>query len=120
MMDRDAAARARARLLMLRAERDRLERLLLRPAEVVRGSLVERHLGTTASKRATACFYVSVPREGGGGKLTYVLKDDIERVRRGVAAYRERRTALRRLRAVHGELVTVFGELLAAQEADAR
>lgn len=120
MMDRDAAARARERLLVLRAERERLERLLLRPAELVRGSLVERFLGTTAHKRATPCFYVSVPKEGGGGKLTYVRKDDVARVRRGTDAHRERRQALRRLREVAAEIAAAFDALLAAQETSVR
>lgn len=120
MMDRVAAAQARERLLVLRAERDRLERRLLRPAELVRGSLVERHLGTTAEKRTAPCFYVSVPKEGGGGKLTYVRKDDLVRVRRGAEAYRERRQALRRLRDVADEIARELDRLLAAQETPVR
>lgn len=115
MIHRAAAARARERLLVLRGERLRLERLLLQPAPLVRGSLLERHLGTKAHKRATPCFYVSVPRPGGGGKLTYVRKDELERVRRGVEAYRERRAALRRLRQGNDEIVEAFGQLLAAE-----
>jgi hypothetical protein len=119
-MDRDAAARARERLLVLRAERERLERLVLRPADLVRGSLVARHLGTSEVKRATPAFYVSVPKEGGGGRLTYVRKDQLARVRRGAEAYRERRQALRRLRELSDEIFRELDALLAAQETGVR
>lgn len=119
-MDRDAAARARERLLVLRAERDRLERAVLRPADLVRGSLIERHLGTTEVKRAAPAFYVSVPREGGGGKMTYVRKADLARVRRAAEAYRERRQALRRLREVAEEILREIDALLIAQESSVR
>ena len=119
-MDRLAVARARERLLVLRAERDRLERLVLRAAALVRGSLVARHLGTSEVKRATPAFYVSVPKDGGAGRMTYVRKDQLARVRRGTDAYRERRQALRRLREVALEIAFQFDALLSAQETPVR
>jgi hypothetical protein len=119
-MDRDASARARERLLVLRAERDRLERAVLRPADLVRGSLLERHLGTTDVKRTTPAYYVSVPKEGGGGRMTYVRRADLARVRRGTTAYRERRVALRRLRELADDILREIDALLVAQETPVR
>ena len=83
---------------------------LLRPQRMIAASLIERHLGTSAHKRPSSAFYLSVG-EGGRTRLTYVPKKDVERVRLRTEAWREYREGVRRFRGLADRLMRLLREL---------
>ena len=110
-MDRSTASHLRQKLRALREERCKLEDDLLGPGRLLRGSLIERFLGSGEQRRATPAYYLSVPGEGGRPRLLYVRQRDLERVRREVEAYRHFRQALRRLRVLAREVQSTLEAL---------
>ena len=95
MGDRGRASELRQQIGRRVRELSGLSEELLRTRRRMGGSLVEGHLGTRRQKRASAAFYLSWGEEG-RTHLEYVPKDQVEEVRRQVAAWREYRQKLRR------------------------
>lgn len=73
------ASRLRQQVACLRTRRAQLETRLLRRRRMLRASLVERYLGTTAKKRKTPAYYLSGLYQG-KTVLRYVRKEDWSRV----------------------------------------
>src|SRR3990172_6319663 len=107
------------RLRTLREERKRLEQRALWPGQtqLLRGSLIERHLGSGEARRARGAWSLSLRGEDGTTRLRYVRREDLERLRRHVEAYRECRAAIRRLRVLGAQILEVLQSLARQQEA---
>lgn len=114
-----SASQLRQRLYTLRGERHRLEEALLEVRQVVRGSLVERYLGSNGHRRRSPAFYVS-RKESGRVRLIYVRKVDVDRVRREVKAYQRYRRGLRQLRELDREILAAFKALCSSVEGPVR
>ena len=110
----DQASAWRGELARLAAEVAALVRALLRRRRMVRASLIERHLGTSGRKRGAGAFYLSWA-EGGRTRLVYVRRAQVPAVRAPVAAWREHRRLVRRLRRAAAQLAGVAEQLGAAQ-----
>jgi len=106
------------RLRALREERKRLERRVLWPTQSLRGSLIERHLGSGGVRRERGAWYLSLRGVDGATRLRYVRREDLERVRAQVDAHRECRAAIRRLRELGAEVLEVLQDLARQQQVD--
>lgn len=104
-MHRTLASQLRQKLRDLRSERTQLEDGLLETRELLRGSLLERHLLAGGKTRKTPAHYVCVRREDGRNQFIYVRKAERDRVRMHIEAYRRYRAGLRRLRALAKEIL---------------
>lgn len=80
MVDRRKASKVRQEIGRLAAERAGIERRMLRPVRMMPASLIKRHLGTHAQKRASAAFYLSHLKKG-RTRLVHVPKATLEQVR---------------------------------------
>jgi hypothetical protein len=84
---------------------------------MIAASLLERHLGSTDQKRASAAFYLSFV-EKGQTKLVYVCRDRLDAVRAQVDAWREYRASVRRWRELSAQIYQLLRELGQAQAQD--
>jgi len=114
MPDRRSASRLRQRIVRLGRELAALQERLLKPRRMIAASLIERRLGTRAEKRASTAFYLS-SAEGGRTRLVHVSKDQVERVRERVEAWRSYRAGVRRWREVAALAAELLGALGEAQ-----
>lgn len=110
-MDRTLASQLRHKLRDLRAERARIEEELLETRELMRGSLLERHLLADGKVRGTPAYYVCVRLQDGRNQFVYVRKADLDRVRAQIEAYRSYRRGLRRLRVLAKGILEGLDEL---------
>lgn len=104
-MERAQASRRRQKLCALRSERDRLEEALLESRELIRGSLLKRHLLAGGKVRGTPAHYICVRGADGRNQFIYVRQADLVRVRAHVEAYRRYRRGLSRLRGLAKEIL---------------
>ena len=86
---------------------------------MIRGSLIERHLGTHKQKRSSSAFYLSYV-DRGRTQLVYVRKENLERVGAQVTAWQDYRAGVRRWRQLSGAIVKLLGKLGEAQLRDPR
>ena len=75
MADSGRASRLRQEIGRLATERAGIERQMLRPVRMMAASLIKRHLGTHAQKRASAAFYLSHLKEGRALNGVEVLRE---------------------------------------------
>lgn len=114
-MNAPTASELRQRLDHLRAERHRLEEVLLGIRRLLRGSLLARYHGSRGYRRHAPAYYVS-QANGDQRRLMYVRKADLDRVQREVDQYRRFRKGLRRLRELSREILDAFRALCRSVE----
>lgn len=106
-------SRVRQEIHQARDVRERLEKAILNLGIVLQGSLIKRHLGTSAERRKTPAYYLS-RAEGGRTRLVYIPRDRMESVRRATQAWRHFKSVLRQWEKVNdrlGRLLRQVGQL---------
>lgn len=109
-MDAAAASRLRQKLHTLCAERHRIEEALLETRALLSGPLIAHSTLAGGKRRSTPAFYL-YRKEEGRKRVLYVRQADLEKTRRLVAAHRQYRDRLRRLRLLGAEILTAFKAL---------
>lgn len=84
----------RLEILKLKAEREKLEKILMKRRTMIDACLIERYLGTKQKKRGEPAYYLSWKEEGQKTKLEYVRKTNLYQVKKKAIQWREFSSAM--------------------------
>lgn len=79
----------RLEILKLKAEREKLEKILMKRRIMIDACLIKRYLGTKHNKRGKPYYYLSWKEEGQKTKLEYVKEFDLYQVKKKTSQWKE-------------------------------